>query len=77
MDQEILFRGKRVDNGEWVESRLLADDVIVPIMQELEIDGNCIFGCDLAAYVVDNETVEQYTGLTDRNGVKIFEGGHT
>ncbi len=27
MNREFLFRGKRVDNGEWVEGRLLADDV--------------------------------------------------
>jgi uncharacterized phage protein (TIGR01671 family) len=72
--REILFRGKRVDNGEWVEGRLLANDVIVPSGQVFGVEGGKIFGCDLEAFVVLPESVSEFSGLYDKNGKKIFEG---
>ena len=76
--REILFRGKRVDNGEWVEGFLLKDTSIygkpenhVYIVNH-EHPSGC-FGSDIFIEV-DPDTVGQYTGQTDKNGKKIFEG---
>ena len=70
MKREILFHGKRVDNGQWVEGSLIGEDVIVGNIVDFEED---YFTTEFW-YKVDPETVGQFTGMTDKNGTKIFEG---
>lgn len=65
MSREILFRGKRIDNGEWIIGYYLVVDGISYILPEKYFLNGII--------EVDPATVGQYTGLTDKNGVKIFE----
>lgn len=72
MSREILFKAKRIDNGEWVEG------YYVYITNPLTEDGKPIKhlicnGTNIFNDLIDPDTLCQYTGLTDKNGKKIWE----
>ena len=83
--REILFRGKRIDNGEWIYGYInqhRGDSILDCMCEQINSDDFYIY--DYAAkidtgiygllYKIIPETRSEFTGLTDKNGRRIFEG---
>lgn len=74
--REILFRGKRIDNGEWVEGCYAECNgkTFIGIDISISIDEFEVFCTPIIRWIeVDLETLCQFTGLCDKNGKKIWE----
>ena len=75
--REILFKAKRLENREWVEGSLIsfADGgrAILPSKSAALCKKGASLFFTVNCLEVDPSTVCQYTGLTDRNGAKVFE----
>lgn len=76
--REIWFRGKRKDNGEWIYGVPITDEATndayiitstAGASLKSEINNMCATG-----FRIIRNTIGQYTGLTDKNGTRIFEG---
>lgn len=69
--REIIFRAKRIDNNEWVYGSALLWEGHGQIVTHTRRPN---MTWDSSVFTVIQETIGQFTGLLDKNGVKIFEG---
>lgn len=69
LENRYLFRGKRINNGEWVEGGFTLDAIDNPRITTKTKDK-----MGLIFHEVTPESVGQFTGMVDKKGVKIFEG---
>ena len=80
--REILFRGKRLQGGDWVEGYFFKSDINKRVREIGKATLIFTPDCDTFitvpechnSFMVVSDTVGQYTGLTDKHGKRIFEG---
>ena len=73
--REILFKAKRIDNGEWVYGSYVytfREDENCPVTC-VQVEKHFIVEESGNMFWVDEDTICQYTGLADKNGQKIWE----
>jgi uncharacterized phage protein (TIGR01671 family) len=76
MTRDILFRGKKSDGvGRWVYGYYIKSEngVIDRILETEQNDPDNVYNCKYGYHDIESGTIGQYTGLKDKNGVKIFE----
>lgn len=72
MNNRYIFRGKREDNGEWIYGNLIKRKIWSSDFYVIRVEDN---GFDsYVEYEVISETVEQCSGVPDKNGKLMFEG---
>jgi len=69
-----LYRGKRIDNGEWIEGYYKLHGIHLGTIEEVIYPTISAFGNYPLSYEVDPKTVGECTGLRDKNGKLVFEG---
>lgn len=75
MNKEILFRAKRIDNGEWVEGNYITnerDEEKAYIGYLFDVRNGAVHDFDIVEVIP--KTICEYTGITNKNDQKIFEG---
>lgn len=78
--RQILFKAKRIDNGEWVEGHLIQNPYMGEVRSwistpedKTRLRAIATYYGDWRAVEVVTDTICQYTDLTDKNGKKIWE----